>query len=110
MAVPFFLDPRYGTPWTDERAFRRSHWTRTLKRLGARYRRPYNCRHTRATEMLMAGMSPAFAAAQLGHSVEIFLSTYSKWLPGQADDIEMAKLMDKPELSLECPQEKRRLS
>lgn len=105
-----FLDPRYGTPWTDERAFRRSYWTPTLKRLGVRYRRPYNCRHTRATEMLMAGMNPAFAAAQLGHSVEIFLSTYSKWLPGQADDIEMAKLMEKPKLSPECPQEKRRLS
>ena len=104
------MDPVYGTPGSGERACRRSRWTRTLKRVGARYRRPYNCSHTRATEMLMAGMSPAFAAAQLGHSVEIFLSPYSKWLPGQADDIEMAKLMDKPELSLECPQEKRRLS
>ena len=105
-----FLDPRYSTPWTDERAFRRSHWTPTLKRLGIRYRRPYNARHTRATEMLMAGMNPAFAAAQLGHSVEIFLGTYSKWLPGAADDIEMAKLTAKPSLSPADPQEKRRSS
>ena len=31
-------DPRYDAPWTDERAFRRSYWTPTLKRLGIRYR------------------------------------------------------------------------
>lgn len=91
-----FLDPRYGTPWTDERAFRRSYWTPALKQLGIRYRRPYNARHTRATEMLMAGLNPAFCAGQLGHSVEIFLNTYAKWLTGSLDDFEMAKL--KPQL------------
>ena len=73
-----FQDPRYGTPWADERAFRRSYWTPTLKRLGIRYRRPYNMRHTYATTMLMASMTPAFCARQLGHSVDIFLRTYAK--------------------------------
>ena len=29
-----FLDPRYGTPWLDERAFRRSYWAPTLNALG----------------------------------------------------------------------------
>lgn len=29
--------------------------------------------------MLMAGMRPAFAARQLGHSVEVFLRTYARW-------------------------------
>lgn len=92
-----FLDARYGTPWTDERAFRRSYWTPALKKLGIRYRRPYNCRHTRATEMLMADMNHSFCAGQLGHSVQIFQDVYSKWLPGAADDIEMAKLQPKAE-------------
>ncbi len=87
-----WLDPRYGTPWTEERAFRRSYWTPTLKRLGIRYRPPYSMRHTYATAMLMAGMRPAFCAGQLGHSVEIFLGTYAKWLPGAGDALEMAKL------------------
>ncbi|VBC91783.1 Bbp50 [Burkholderia pseudomallei] len=32
--------------------------------------------------MLMAGMTPAFCAKQLGHSVEMFLTTYSKWIEG----------------------------
>lgn len=87
-----FQDPRYGKPWIEERAFRRSFWTPTLKLLGVRYRRPYNMRHTYATAMLMAGMTPAFCARQLGHSVEMFLRTYTKWIDGQRDDSEMARL------------------
>lgn len=87
-----FHDPRYGTGWDDERAFRRSFWTPALKRLGIRYRRPYNMRHTYATAMLMAGMTPAFCAKQLGHSVEMFLHTYSKWMDGEQNDLEMSRL------------------
>ena len=87
-----FNDPRYGTPWVDERAFRRSYWTPTLKRLGIRYRRPYNMRHTYATVMLMAGMNHSFCAKQLGHSIEMFQRTYSKWIDGQQDDTEMDRL------------------
>ena len=78
--------------WEDERAFRRSFWTPTLKLLGIRYRRPYNMRHTYATVMLMAGMTPAFCAKQLGHSVEMFLKTYSKWLDGDQNGLEMRRL------------------
>lgn len=87
-----FQDPRYLTPWVDERAFRRSYWTPTLKRLGIRYRRPYNMRHTYATIMLMAGMNHSFCAKQLGHSVEMFQRTYSKWIDGQQDEAEMGRL------------------
>lgn len=87
-----FLDPRYGTPWNEERAFRRSYWEPRLKRLGIRYRRPYNMRHSYATQMLMAGMNPAFCARQLGHSVEVFLSTYARWIDGERSDAEMARL------------------
>lgn len=84
-----WLNPRDGEPWTDERAFRRSHWTPTLKLLGIRYRRPYNMRHTFATMMLMAGRTPGWCAGQLGHSVEIFLGTYAKWLAGDQDRREL---------------------
>jgi integrase len=87
-----FLDPRYGEPWNEERAYRRSYWTPALKALGIRYRKPYNSRHTYATMMLMQGLTPAFCAKQLGHSVEMFLRTYSKWLDGGQDDLEMARL------------------
>lgn len=87
-----FNTPRYSAQWEEERAFRRSFWTPTLKLLGIRYRRPYNMRHTYATVMLMAGMTPAFCAKQPGHSVEMFLKTYSKWLDGDQDDLEMSRL------------------
>ncbi|MFY2598722.1 tyrosine-type recombinase/integrase [Achromobacter xylosoxidans] len=87
-----WLDPRYGTAWEDERAFRRSYWSPALKILGIRYRRPYNIRHTYATMMLMAGMRPAFCAKQMGHSIQVFLTTYAKWLDGAHDDLEMARL------------------
>jgi len=87
-----FHDPRYDKSWSEERAFGRSFWKPTLKRLGIPYRRQYNCRHTYATEMLMAGMNHAFCAKQLGHSVEVFLRTYSKWIDGLRDAQEMDRL------------------
>lgn len=87
-----FKDPRYDQPWTDERAFRRSYWTPALKFLGIRYRRPYNMRHTYATAMLMADMNHSFCAKQLGHSVEMFQRTYTKWIDGPQNAIQMDKL------------------
>lgn len=87
-----FNDPRYDQPWTDERALRRSYWKPALRGLGIRYRRPYNLRHSYATAMLMAGMTPAFAARQMGHSVEMFLRTYARWIDGGQNDLEMGRL------------------
>ena len=42
--------------------------------------------------MLMSGMTPAFCARQMGHSVQQFLDTYAKWIDGGRNDVEMAKL------------------
>jgi integrase len=95
-----FQDPRYNEDWKNEEAFQRVFWARMLKRLGMRYRRPYTMRHSYATVMLMSGMTPAFCARQLGHSVEIFLNTYSKWIDGGQNDLEMARL----ESSLSSPE------
>ena len=86
-----FNDPRDGERWGGEPKFR-WYWVPTLKRLGIRHRPPYNTRHTYASAMLMAGMRPAFCAGQMGHSVEVFLRTYAKWIPGAGDKAEMAKL------------------
>jgi len=60
-------------------------WTATLKKCRMTYRRPYICRHTRASEMLMAGVEPAFAAKQLGHTTEMFLNTYADSISGVKD-------------------------
>jgi len=60
-------------------------WRDALKRCRMTYRRAYTCRHTRASEMLMAGVEPAFAAKQLGHTTEMFLNTYADWISGVKD-------------------------
>jgi integrase len=57
-----------------------------------RYRPPYNTRHTYATMKLMAGVTPAFRAKQLVHSVEMFLRTYAKWIDGGQNALEMNRL------------------
>lgn len=105
-----FIDPRYGKPWIEERAFRRSYWALTLKALGLRYRRPYNTRHSYATMMLMSGMTPALCAAQLGHSVGMLLSTYARWLDGEHNAMEMGRLEAslRSDLSLDLSQSRHR--
>lgn len=87
-----FVDPFTSKPWANTQAFSRRVWVPLLKLKSVTYRRPYNIRHTRATEMLMAGVNPAFAARQMGHDVNVFLTIYAKWLPGSQDAVEMAKL------------------
>jgi integrase len=52
----------------------------------------YDTRHTYATMCLMADMNPAFIANQLGHSVQMLLSTYAKWLNSTSDWSELKKL------------------
>lgn len=90
-----FHDPKTDEPWkyrtiTDVRGF----WESALKKLGIRYRRPYNMRHTYATIGLMSGAKPAFLANQLGHSLRVFFEVYAKWLSSSDDDAEMAKVDD----------------
>lgn len=87
-----FLNPRTGQPYDNETEFNKQAWKPCLKLLGIRYRRPYNTRHTYATMMLMAGMTPAYCAGQLGHSVEMFLTTYAKWINGDRNALEQDRL------------------
>jgi integrase len=87
-----FPDPKTHERWVDDWTPREMYWRPTLKRLGIRYRSPYQTRHTYATMMLMAGMKPAFGAGQLGHSTEMFLRTYAKWIDGGHNAVEMGKL------------------
>lgn len=67
-----------------------------LKALGIRRRRQYDCRHTYATMCIMAGMNVAFIANQLGHSVQMLLTTYAKWINSSMDVAELQKLNARP--------------
>nr|WP_256592544.1 tyrosine-type recombinase/integrase [Pseudomonas sp. URMO17WK12:I1] len=68
------------------------HFKAALEALGIRDRRQYATRHTYATICLMAGMTPAFVAKQLGHSVQVLLERYARWIDSEADFLEIEKL------------------
>jgi integrase len=67
-------------------------WKPALKLTGMRYRDARQTRHTYATLCLHAGLTPAWAAQQLGHSVEMFYRVYSKWIEGADKGVERKKL------------------
>lgn len=101
-----FRSPQTGERWGDDSAVRKRYWMPALKKLGIRYRSPYNTRHTYATIMLMSGVTPAYAAKQMGHSVIMFLGIYAKWVDSGLNALEMSKVesllkpQNFPELSL----------
>ncbi len=90
-AADIFQNPVTGKAWHDERSQRDNYWRPALKRLGIRWRKAYNTRHTYATMALMVGVPPAYIAAQLGHSIQMLLDKYVRWTP--ANDKGNARLM-----------------
>lgn len=90
--TPFVFPPSKNAEHVKQTSDIHHQWRPTLKTLGIRYRRPYNCRHTYATMYLMSGMNPAFIAQQLGNTVQMLLSTYARWINSGSDWSEIAKL------------------
>ena len=80
-----------GGPHLDADNFNEA-WKIALESARIRYRRSYTCRHTRASAMLMQGNDPAFAAKQLGHSLEMFLKTYAMWISDVKDKEQFERL------------------
>ncbi len=91
-STPYVFPPSKGQEYVRQTSDIHYKWRPTLSDLGIRYRRPYNCRHTYATICLMSDMKPAFIAQQLGHSVQMLLSTYARWINSTSDWGEMSKL------------------
>lgn len=81
-----------SSAWIRSDSTPKKYFLASLKRLGIRRRRQYDCRHTYATMCLMANMKVGFIANQLGHSVQMLLSTYAKWLNSASDWAELDKL------------------
>lgn len=67
-------------------------WKPAMKLSGLRQRDARQTRHTFATVCLMAGITPAWAARQLGHSVEMFYRVYSRWIDRADKGAERRKL------------------
>ena len=87
-----FENPVTRRAWHDERSQRDHYWKPALLRLGIRYRRAYATRHTYATAALMGGLRPAYIASQLGHSLQMLLQVYARWVPQADDGSEKARL------------------
>ncbi|RRV76608.1 tyrosine-type recombinase/integrase [Pseudomonas sp. p99-361] len=100
---PFVFQPSKGGLWINEPSVTIRHFKSALKALNIRERRQYDTRHTYATMCLMSGMNPAFIASQLGHSVEMLLSTYAKWISSSSDWRELEKLPPRVELAQSWP-------
>lgn len=91
-STPFIFPPSKYNELVKQTSDLHHQWRPALKALGIRYRPPYNCRHTYATICLMSGMNPAFISQQLGHSVQMLLSTYARWINSSSDWSELEKL------------------
>lgn len=63
-----------------------------MKATRVRHRPAYNARHTYATMLLMADVNPVFVANQLGHSLQMLIKRYGRWLHGDQNKIEISKL------------------
>lgn len=75
-----FRNPATGRPWNDEQEQRRT-WVAALRTAKIRYRPPKECRDTSVTLALVAGADPVWVAKQHGHSVQVMLKNYAKWIP-----------------------------
>lgn len=75
-----FENPETGRPWHDDQR-QRVVWTRILRTAKIRHRPPKECRDTSVTMALMAGADPIWVANQHGHSLQVMLKDYAKWIP-----------------------------
>jgi integrase len=75
-----FLDPQQRP--LNQELFRMKVWEPLLKRLGIRYRPPYQMRHTFATLAISTGENINWVARMLGHkSPVITLERYNRFVP-----------------------------
>jgi integrase len=78
----FMLVTQYGEPYSESSTLSRRWWSAMLNELGLNYRRPYNMRHTFATNMLYRNIvTPPELAQLLGHtSTQMIYQRYVSYL------------------------------
>lgn len=80
MGRQVFYNPATDRPYADEQK-QLQVWSRSLRTCQVRYRPPKECRDTSVTLALMAGANPVWVANQHGHSVQVMMRDYAKWIP-----------------------------
>lgn len=84
-----FMNPKTGRPWSSDGQIRKTAWAPALKRAGIPYRRPYQTRHTYASQMLTMGADPMWVAQQMGHrDWGMIRKVYGRWIKESRPDIE----------------------
>lgn len=87
-----FLNPNTQRKFADTAA-PLAVWYDVLKAAGIRKRGARQTRHTYATLCLHAGMNPAYVSRQMGHAnAKMFFEVYSRWIDGDANTREKAKM------------------
>ena len=78
----YLFKTQYNEPYRDTNVFVDRYWKPSLESLGISYRRPYNTRHTYATNMLYRNLvTPVELAQLLGHSsTEMVFNVYVSYL------------------------------
>lgn len=88
-----FLNPRTGDRFKSTEDPLAIWWKPAMKRAGLRQRDARQTRHSFATFAIMHKADPAWAADQMGHSLEVFYRRYAKWIKG-ADRSRNRDLLD----------------
>ena len=82
-----FENPVTRRAWADDQSQRINYFAPALHKLGIRGRDAYQCRHTFATMLLMAGIKAAYIATQLGHKTPSMVERrYARWIKGTTED------------------------
>ncbi|MFA6145225.1 MAG: site-specific integrase [Sulfurimonas sp.] len=78
----YLFKTQYNEPYRDTNVFVDRYWKPSLKSLNLEYRRPYNTRHTYATNMLYRNLvTPVELSQLLGHSnTEMVFNVYVAYL------------------------------
>ncbi|MBA3025738.1 MAG: site-specific integrase [Sulfurimonas sp.] len=81
---------QYNKPYNTTNVFQEKFWKPSLKELGIEYRRPYNARHTYATNMLYNNLvTPVQLAQLLGHAnTQMVFDVYVNYLDSFNNDFD----------------------
>ncbi len=83
-----FINPKTNAPWKSDGQIRKTAWTPALKAAGIEYRRPYQTRHTYASQVLSLGAPPMWVAQQMGHrDWGMIRRVYGRWIDDSRPDI-----------------------
>ncbi len=76
-----FMNPKTEAPWQSDGQIRKTAWAPALNAAGIDYRRPYQTRHTYASQLLSLGFPPMWVAQQMGHrDWGMIRRVYGRWI------------------------------